>query len=114
MASKGFLLLVAAAVALAAAGPALAAPTARATGMVPIYAGPGYVYPVIGRLQNNEVVSLDTCTYSGVWCQLKGHSPNGWVLSSYLVGSAAKLQAAPPKFMRPLGAIGPFGPPFPR
>lgn len=106
--SKSLLPSIAAAALLAAFGAtnALAA-TARASGAPRIYAGPGYGYAVIGRLAQGEVVGLSECTPRGVWCRIvHDGGPNGWVLGSYLVGSAAKVNATP---WRPL--VDPFAHP---
>jgi uncharacterized protein YraI len=85
-------------------GAALAA-TARASDPLTLYAGPGYDYPPIGRLARNEVVRLAQCTPSGRWCYVVHNGPDGWALASYLVGSAAKVEATP---WRPLVTPG-FG-----
>lgn len=84
------------AVLLVGVTPALAAPTARVKGGdIPIYAGPGYNYATIGNLRDGTEVTLEYCTRNGVWCQV---TDTGWVLASYLVGAAAKLQVTPPTF----------------
>lgn len=101
-----FGVLVAVAALGAGGGEALAAPTARATGTLTIYAGPGYGYVPIGQLPNGTSVTLAECTPSGRWCRL-ADAPGGWVLGSYLVGAAAKVQATP---YRPL--VNPFFDPF--
>jgi len=109
--SKFLLSFCAAAALLATFGAtgALAA-TARASGAPRIYAGPGYGYAVIGQLAGGEVVSLSECTPRGIWCRVaRDRGPNGWVLGSYLVGSAAKVNATP---WRPL--VDPFARPFHR
>jgi uncharacterized protein YraI len=92
---------MAAAAVLGAAGASSAATTAtaRASGQLPVYAGPGNGYAVVGRLAKDERVSIERCTYSGRWCLVSDGQPIGWVLSSYLVGSQAKLQASPPKLL---------------
>ena len=80
----------------AAAAPALAESTARVKGgNIPVYAGPGYDYRKIDTLPDGTVVTLDYCTRNGVWCQV---TDTGWVLASYLVGAAAKLEVTPPTF----------------
>lgn len=89
---------------LSGAAPALAA-TARASDPVTIYGGPGYGYLPVGRLDRDEVVRLAQCTPSGRWCYVLHDGPDGWVLGSYLIGSAAKVQATP---WRPLVTPG-FG-----
>ncbi|MDR3473789.1 MAG: SH3 domain-containing protein [Devosia sp.] len=89
-------------------GTALAA-TARASGAITIYAGPGYWYRPIGRLEKNEVVRLSECTPHGIWCKVVHDGPDGWVLGSYLIGSAAKVEATP---WQPLVSPHLFGPPL--
>lgn len=94
--------LIAVAVAFAAlATPALAA-EARATGNLPIRSGPGDFYRIIGTLPDGERVELSRCTRQSVWCRIiYDDGPDGWVLGSYLVGSAAKMRATPPEFTSP-------------
>ncbi|MGN6102725.1 MAG: SH3 domain-containing protein [Devosia sp.] len=89
---------------LAPSLPAEAA-TARASDPLTIYAGPGSWYAPIGRLPQGAVVTLAECTPRSVWCRIEG---GGWVLGSYLVGSAAKVEATP---WRPL--VNPFYRMFP-
>lgn len=72
---------------------------ARSSAVLPVHAGPGNAYAVIDRLAKNEVVEVVRCTYWGRWCYIEHKGPDGWVLASYLVGSAAKLEATPPKFL---------------
>jgi uncharacterized protein YraI len=85
------------------------AATARASDPITIFAGPGAFYPPIGRLMRNEVVSLAECTPRGTWCKIIHHGPDGWVLGSYLIGAAAKVDATP---WHPLGSPS-FLSPFP-
>jgi uncharacterized protein YraI len=85
---------IALALAFVGAAPALAA-TARASDPITIYDGPGYGYMPVGRLARNEVVRLAQCTPSGRWCYVIHDGPGGWVLASYLIGSAAKVDATP-------------------
>jgi uncharacterized protein YraI len=110
MTSKRLLLAaVLGALALGALSGAAQAATARASDPLTIYAGPGYWYAPIGKLQKNEVVRLSECTPRGVWCRIiRDGGPNGWVLGSYLIGSAAKVEATP---WRPLVNPHLFGPP---
>jgi uncharacterized protein YraI len=100
----GALLLILLAGAALPATPASAA-TARASGALTMYAGPGYAYAPVGRLPRNAVVHLAECTPSGRWCRIVN---GGWVLGSYLVGSAAKVEATP---WQPL--VNPFHRMFP-
>ena len=106
---RSVLLAASAAALLAGLPTGASAATARASGTVVIRSGPGYAYPVIGRLAGNESVSLSECTPSGTWCRIVHKGPNGWVLGSYLVGSAAKVQATP---WKPL--VNPFAQPYRR
>ena len=75
------------------------AATARASNTINIYDGPGDRYDIIGRLPQSTVVTLDRCTYGSRWCLIKTGAPRGWVLGSYLIGSAAKLDASPPQLL---------------
>jgi uncharacterized protein YraI len=75
--------------------PVANAATARASDPLTIYDGPGYAYAPVGRLGRDEVVRLAQCTPSGRWCYVLHDGPNGWVLASYLIGSAAKVDATP-------------------
>lgn len=86
-------------------GVAAATPTARASATIKVYAGPSFRYPVVAKLARDTRVTLNRCTYSGHWCLIAAGGPQGWVLASYLVGSAAKLQATPYK---PLVQLHPF------
>ena len=83
------------------ATPAFAA-DARATGNLPIRSGPGDFYRVIGTLPDNTSVGLSRCTRQSIWCKIVyDEGPDGWVLGSYLVGSAAKMHATPSEFTNP-------------
>ncbi len=81
--------------------PALAEqPTARASGIQAVHTWPRSGAPIIDKLDKNERVYLDQCTRKSVWChviQLDG-GPSGWVLGSYLIGSAAKNAVTPFEF----------------
>jgi uncharacterized protein YraI len=84
----------------ASAAPALAAGTARASGILAVHAGPGDGYPLVDKLQRNERVAVASCTRKARWCridQLDG-GPSGWVPGSYLVGSPAKNAVTPFEF----------------
>jgi len=89
-------LLAAASLALASAAP-LAQPvlaaTARASDPVIIYATPHDTGTILGVLKANEEVNLDRCTADGSWCRVLHEGPTGWVLASFLVGAAAKVEA---------------------
>jgi uncharacterized protein YraI len=82
---------------------AASAATARASDPLTLYAGPGRDYAPIGRLARDEVVRLAQCTPSGRWCLVVHNGPDGWALASFLIGSAAKVDATP---WRPL--VAPF------
>jgi hypothetical protein len=74
--------------------------TARASGTIPLRAGPGARYATIAY-----------CTRDSEWCMvLIDGEPAGWARGSYLVGSAAKTQATPYRFLDldPLHPLG-FG-----
>ena len=109
MKASPFLLAALVAATLCALTGGASAATARASGAPIIYAGPGNGYAPIGRLAPNEVVRLAECTPSGRWCRVLHNGPSGWVLGSYLIGSAAKVEATP---YRPL--VDPFRPLFRR
>jgi len=82
------------------AAPALAANTARASGVLAVRTGPGDYYPLVDKLRNNERVAVASCTRQQRWClidQLDG-GPSGWVPGSYLVGSPAKNAVTPFEF----------------
>jgi len=93
---------------VAATGTASAA-TARASATLTIYDGPGYGYFRIGKLPRGAVVRLAECTPRGTWCRILYDGPSGWVLGSYLIGSAAKVDATPYKpLVNPFRIIRPF------
>lgn len=74
--------------------------TARASGDIPVRAGPGSGYETIGTLRDGTEVRLQRCTRNSNWCLFldKDGEPAGWVRGSYLVGSGAKLEVTPYKF----------------
>lgn len=95
--------LIAAAVLVAIATPAVAA-EARATGTLAIRSGPGEFYARIGTLPDGASVGLSRCTREARWCRIRyDDGPDGWVRGDYLVGAAAKLRVTPPEFTNPLG-----------
>lgn len=101
---RSFLALVVGAAFIPLTAAAASAATARASDPITIYAGPGYGFAPIGRLAKGAVVGLSECTPRGTWCHIiTDDAPNGWVLGSYLIGSAAKVEATP---WRPL--VNPF------
>ena len=92
-----------------AAAPAIAADTARASGVLVVRAGPGDYYPAIGKLRKNERVAVASCTRESRWCFIDqlDSGPSGWVPGSYLVGSAAKNAVTPYQFsFDPLDPLG--------
>ena len=96
------LALALAATTLLTALPAQAASsaTARASGDIPIRTGPGSSYRVIGQLPDGSRGHLQPCTRESLWCLiLVGDEPAGWVRGSYIVGSAAKLEVTPHRFL---------------
>jgi len=75
--------------------------TARATGDIPVRSGPGAGYRIIGTLADGSRVHLIRCTRESNWCLFADDDGDavGWVRGSYLVGSAAKLEVTPHKFL---------------
>lgn len=106
------LALAIAATAAFAAIPAEAASraTARASADIPIRTGPGVGYATIGTLKKGAQVHLQRCTRDSGWCLFldKDGEPVGWVRGSYLVGSGAKLEVTPHRFLEfdPLDPLG--------
>ena len=96
--------------------PALAASsgTARASADLPIRSGPGTRYAVIGTLNKNARVHLETCTRSQNWCLFvdKNGDAVGWVRGSYLVGSGAKNQVTPSRLFDDDWGLFPRNRPF--
>jgi len=74
--------------------------TARASGTIPLRAGPGSDYRIIDQLPDGSQVRLEQCTCESKWCLvlLEGEVA-GWARGSYLVGSAAKLEVTPMKLL---------------
>ena len=95
--SRLILTIIAGAMALGLSAGGAQAASARASATIPIYDAPGGIRLPIGRLFRGEVVQLDRCTPRGVWCRVIHNGPPGWVLASYLIGSAAKMDATPGK-----------------
>ncbi|MBK8086209.1 MAG: SH3 domain-containing protein [Devosia sp.] len=74
--------------------------TARASGDVPLRAGPGAFYRIVGKLADGTRVHLERCTVTQNWCLvLIDGEPAGWARGSYLVGSPAKLEVTPHRFL---------------
>lgn len=93
------LALVAATLAIPTAAEAASTSTARASGNIPLRAGPGAGFAIIGRLADGTRVHLERCTRESNWCLvLIDGEPAGWARGSYLVGSGAKLQVTPHRF----------------
>ena len=103
------LILLAATLALlAATAPAEAASTARASAVLTLRSAPASYAPAVGRLARNERVTLSRCTRHARWCLAHpvDGGPSGWVLGSYLIGSAAKNAVTPFEFsFNPLDPI---------
>ena len=94
------LALLAATLALSTAAQAASRSTARASGTIPLRAGPGASYATIGKLADGTRVHLERCTFESNWCLvLVDDEPVGWARGSYLVGSGAKLQVTPHRFL---------------
>jgi uncharacterized protein YraI len=94
------LTLLAATLALPTAAEAASRSTARASGTIPLRAGPGAGYATIGKLADGTRVHLQRCTYDSNWCLvLVDGEPAGWARGSYLVGSGAKLEVTPHRFL---------------
>jgi uncharacterized protein YraI len=83
--------------------------TARASADIPVRSGPGSSYRTIGTLPAGTAVHLQRCTRESNWCLFldADGEPAGWVRGSYLVGSGAKLEVTPHKFLEfdPLNPI---------
>ena len=73
--------LLAAAVLVASASAAMAAPGV-VTGNANVRAGAGTGYPVISSVQYGQQVDIEYC--SGNWCHVSKPGRDGWVSASYL------------------------------
>lgn len=94
------LALLAMALGATTAAEAASRSTVRASGNVPLRDGPGARYDIIGKLANGTRVHLERCTRESNWCLvLIDGEPAGWARGSYLVGSGAKLQVTPQRFL---------------
>ena len=83
-----------------AAAKAASRNTARASGTIPLRAGPGSSYYTVGQLPNGARVHLESCTCGSNWCLvLVDGVAAGWARGSYLVGSAAKAEVTPPELL---------------
>jgi uncharacterized protein YraI len=84
--------------------------TARASADIPVRSGPGVGYNKIAILKKGAQVRLQRCTRDSGWCLFlsKSGDPVGWVRGSYLVGSGAKLEVTPHRFLGfdPLDPLG--------
>lgn len=79
--------------------PALAG-EARASGDVPVRAGPGDRYDTIDRLDDGHYYEVEDCTRQSRWCLVSEDGDLlGWVRGSYLVGSGAKAAVTPFEFL---------------
>jgi uncharacterized protein YraI len=75
--------LVAAAVAAAMPGAALAA-TAYSSTSLNVRSGPGTNYRVVDQLRDGERVEIDQCNRGYTWCHVSHRGPDGWVAARYL------------------------------
>ena len=93
-------LLLAAFALLATALPAAAASTARTSGTQAVRTAPSSYAPAIGKLPGNPRVAVIQCPRQARWCLVDpvAGGPSGWVLGSYLIGSAAKNAVTPFQF----------------
>lgn len=82
-----------------ATAPALGA-EARASGDVPVRAGPGDRYAVIDHLFDGAYYEVTDCTRRARWCLVADDFGDlGWVRGSYLIGSGAKARVTPFEFL---------------
>lgn len=88
-------------VALAVLAPLPAAALeARASGNVPVHAGPGAGYGVIDNLVDGTYYEVEDCTRQSRWCLVADAGGTlGWVRGSAIVGAAAKLRVTPFEFL---------------
>lgn len=95
---------------LAAPADAASRGTARASADIPVRSGPGFYYEAIGTLAKGAQVRLQRCTRDSGWCLFlsKSGEPAGWVRGSYLIGSGAKLEVTPNRFLG-FDALDPLG-----
>ena len=103
-----FAVLAAALAMVAVTLPAQAASTARASAVLTLRSAPSGAAPAVGRLARNARVTLSQCTRHARWCLAHpvDGGPSGWVLGSYLIGSAAKNAVTPFEFsFNPLDPI---------
>jgi uncharacterized protein YraI len=81
---------------LAGAPGAASAATATITQKISVQQLPrNRIDEVLGLIPAGEEVTIDRCTTSGNWCRIFWSGPTGWVLASYIVGAAAKIEATP-------------------
>jgi len=84
--------------ALATASLPASAATAVASEATSMYQLPrNRIDEVVGLLRPGQEVTIDRCTASGRWCRVFSNDSTGWVLASYLLGAAAKIEATPPR-----------------
>jgi uncharacterized protein YraI len=88
---------------LALSLPAEAAPTARTSGVQTLRDAPRSNAAPIIRLARNTRVDVIRCTRRSRWCLVApiDGGPQGWMLGSYLIGSAAKNAVTPHEFVNP-------------
>ncbi len=69
---------------LAEVAPADAA-SAQVTGTVQVRSGPGTSFRVVGQLRRGDRVTIDRCSSSRRWCNVRSrYSRSGWVASRFL------------------------------
>lgn len=81
---RKLLILSAATLAIAAAGPAFAETLATTTSDLNVRSGPSPYDSVIGFIPRGETVSIGDCTAR--WCSVATEGGQGWVHSRYLAG----------------------------
>jgi hypothetical protein len=80
-------------------------------GLLNVRGGPSTRYPVVGKLQNGDVLRNDGCRMSGDerWCQIRatGSGRRGWVAGRFLIEAAPPRAASMPEG-GPVGNGTPF------
>ncbi len=78
------IILTSATLALAAAGPALAALEATAVTDLNLRAGPGPLYEVEGVISGLDTVNVEGCLADAHWCKVNYKGETGWAYDDYL------------------------------
>ena len=77
-----------------------AALEARASGNVPVRAGPATWHAIIDRLVDGEYYEVLRCQPRKTWCVVGDeYGALGWVRGSQIVGEAAKNRVTPFRFL---------------